>query len=293
MPALITTNNLAALMREPEQPLIFDASWHLHNANRNALNEFAEKHIVKARFLDLNAFCDRNHPLPNMLSSDPAFLAKQLGMNGIHMRHKIVLYDNSIFHTSCRAYWILRLSGHPHENIFILNGGLHAWEKYSGPMATGNTPMTPSTNYAIQYQSHLLCHLDDVKTALRTQSAQIIDVRHPVRFAGGPEPRPGLRSGHIPGSFSFPYLSFTDRSGYFWPLEKIRKNLFDIGVNLNAPIISTCGSGMSAPILNFFLSLMKHPDHKLYDGSWCEWGSDQCYPNEKDLSERPVETCLE
>ncbi|MDX1902191.1 MAG: sulfurtransferase [Gammaproteobacteria bacterium] len=293
MAALIQPSTLAALLREATPPLLFDASWHLPSAQRDARAEFQAKHIEGARFFNLDAFCDTSHPLPNMLSKDSNHLAQQLGLQGIERQHRIVFYDNSTLRTSCRAYWILRIAGHPIENIAILNGGLTTWEKYSGKTTADILPIIPTT-YQPNYQPQLICDLNDVKSALKQNSAQIIDLRHPVRFAGGPELRPGLRQGHIPHSFSFPYLSFTSlHDGLFFSIEKIRKNLTEIGVNLNAPIISTCGSGMSAPILNFFLSLMKHPAHRLYDGSWTEWGAATCYPGETDLSERPVATCLE
>lgn len=293
MTALIQPSTLANLLREAEPPLVFDASWHLSNAHRDARHEFQAKHIAGARFFNLDAFCDNTNPLPNMLAKDPGQLALQLGFHGIQRHHKIVFYDNSALRTSCRAYWILRVAGHPTENLAILNGGLATWEKYSGKIETETSPL-PAASYELDYQPHLVCDLKAVKAARANNTAQIVDLRHPVRFAGGPELRPGLRQGHIPNSFSFPYLSFINmQDGLFFSIEKIRKNLTDVGVNLDAPIISTCGSGMSAPILNFFLSIMKHSQHQLYDGSWTEWGATQRYPGEADLSERPVETCLE
>lgn len=291
MSSLITATTLATLLRDPEPPLIFDASWHMPG-DRDARKEFNEKHIAGAHFFDLDAFCEPNHPLPNMLSKNPEHFATQLNLLGIHPKQKIVFYDNSVFHTACRAYWILTIAGHHPNLLFILNGGLQAWEKLSGAFSSDIAPRTPS-HYPVNYQSQLLCDLSEMKKIVQTRSAQVIDQRHPVRFIGGPEPRLNLRFGHIPNSISFPYLSFTDHQGYFFSLDKIRKNLFNVGVNLNEPIVSTCGSGMSAPILNFFLSMSRHPNHKLYDGSWSEWGASQCYQDEKDLNERPVETYLE
>ena len=132
-----------------------------------------------------------------------------------------------------------------------------------------------------------------MKTNLNHPTEQVVDMRHPVRYAGGREHRPGLRSGHIPKSFSFPFITLFESDGRFKPIERIRKQLTGIGVELDYPIITTCGSGISSAILNFALDLMNHSQHSLYDGSWVEWGIDTLYPGEESLAERPVDTSLD
>ena len=199
----------------------------------------------------------------------------------------------SSFSFAACSNWMFKAFGHNPHLLYILDGGLKAWEKYGGKMETGQPPITPKT-YEARLQTEGLRTLADIKTNLRKPTAQLIDLRHPVRYAGGPESRPGVRSGHIMGSFCLPFMTLFDKNeGTFLPLEKIRKKFHELGVTFNAPIITMCGSGITAASLNFLLDLMAHPDHGLYDGSWAEWGSNQLFQDETDLSERPVTTCIE
>ena len=131
-----------------------------------------------------------------------------------------------------------------------------------------------------------------MKVNVHTPKEQVIDMRHAVRFAGGPEPRPGMRSGHIPGSFSFPFMTMFDGKQQWKSLDKIRQQLVGISVDFHLPIVSMCGSAMTATILDFALDLLDHPSHAVYDGSWAEWGVDTLYTGENSLSERPVVTSI-
>ncbi len=289
---LINPAQLDKFRKNQKSLIILDASWYLPQTERNAKQEFINKHIADAYFLDLNAFHDGAHHAPNMLIQDEKIIGEQLGKFGIRDDYKIIFYDNSDLHSSCRALWMMRVFGHNPHQLYILDGGLDAWEKYGGKIASGETSTT-TKNYTAKFQPHLLRSLDDIKKNLHAPTEQIVDLRHPVRFAGGPDPRPGVRAGHIPGSFSFPYTSFFDKSNHFLPLEKIRNLLSGIAIDLKSPIITTCGSGMTAPILNFILELMEHPQHALYDGSWAEWGAEKLYPGESSLDERPVERSLD
>lgn len=288
MPWLITPAQLDKFRKNQKSLIILDASWHLPQTGRDAKQEFLDKHIADAHFIDLSLFHDSASPIPNTLIHDEKVIGTILSRLGIPDDYKIVFYDNSDLHSSCRALWMMRIFGHNPHQLYILDGGLTAWEKYGGK-TTSKEPSTTTKSYTPNFQSQFLRDLSQMKKNLITHREQVIDVRHAMRFAGAPESRPGLRSGHIPDSFSFPYTSFFDKkTSCFLPLEKIRKLLSDLAIDLKSPIISTCGSGMTAPILNFVLELMEHPEHALYDGSWSEWGSEMLYPGEENLNERPA-----
>jgi thiosulfate/3-mercaptopyruvate sulfurtransferase len=272
--------------------VILDATWHLPGGEPDAKAAFLKQHILGARFLNLDDFYDATSPFPSTLIQDEAKIAAQLGALGITHEHKVIFYDQSPLHTSCRALWMFKVFGHDPNQLYILDGGLTGWQQYCGALEENEPrPATPKS-YKVRLRPELITRLSQVKLNLQQPVAQVIDTRHPVRFAGGSEARSHLRGGHIPGSISFPYFTMFESDGRFKPLDKIRKQLFEVGVNLHYPIIVTCGSGTSAATLDFVLDLMEHKQHTLYDGAWAEWGSATLYPGESSLEERPVETCL-
>lgn len=288
MPWLINATQLDKFRKGQKNVVILDASWFLLTDGRDAKAEFEAGHIVGSRFLDLNVFHEKDADLPNMLTRDEEFISAKVGELGITNDHKIILYDRSPLHTSCRALWMFKVFGHNPNQLYILDGGFDAWQKYGGKVDIGEARATPKKNYTVTYQAHLIRSLVQMKTNLNHPTEQVVDVRHPVRYAGGPEPRPNIRSGHIPGSFSFPYMTMFELDGRFKPIERLRKQFTGIGVVLEAPIITTCGSAITAPILDVVLDLLNHTDHSVYDGSWSEWGSTILYPGEDSLDERPV-----
>ena len=292
MPWLINPAQLDKFRKNQRSVMILDASWHLPTAERDAKKEFVNKHIIDAHFFDLNEFHDPTSAIPNTLIHDEKIIGEKMGKLGIRDDYKIIFYDNSDLHTSCRALWMLRIFGHNPHQLYILDGGLAAWENYGGKTESGEVT-TSAKSYSAKFQKALLRSLTEMKENEQHPSQQVVDMRHPVRYAGGPDPRPGVRPGHIPDSYCFPYTSFFDKEGKFHSLDRVRRLLGDIGIDLSVPTISTCGSGMTAPILNFMLDLMDHPQHALYDGSWSEWGAEKLYPGETSLTERPVATCLE
>lgn len=292
MPWLINAAQLDKFRKSQKSVIILDASWHLPGGERNAKQEFVDKHIIDAHFLDLNEFHDQSNPKPNTLIQDEALISEKLGKLGIRDDYKIIFYDNSDLHTSCRALWMMRVFGHNPHQLYILDGGLAAWEKYGGKIESGEVSSSPK-QYNTKLQPELLRTLAQMKQNLQHPTEQVVDLRHAVRFAGGPEPRPGLRAGHIPGSYSFPFMSFFEKDGRFVAVEKIRRQLSDVAIDVASPTISTCGSGITAPILNFVLDLLGNEQHALYDGSWSEWGAESLYAGESSLEERPIETCVD
>ncbi len=293
MPWLINAAQLDKFRKSQKNVVVLDASWFLPEAKRQPKEEFLNKHIIGARFIDLDAFHDTSIPLPNMLVRDETQISNLVGALGITKDHKIIFYDNSNLYTSCRALWMFKVFGHGPHQLYILDGGLEGWEQYGGKVESGE-PRTPAAkSYAVTFEAHFIRTLMQMKTNLHHPTEQVVDLRHPVRYAGGPEHRPGLRSGHIPGSLCFPYFTMFEKNGRWKPLERIRKQLTGIGVDLNYPVVTTCGSGITSAILNFALDLMHHEAHALYDGSWAEWGTEVLFAGEDSLAERPVVTSLD
>lgn len=292
MPWLINAAQFDKFRKSQKNVIILDASLHLDG--RDGKQEFLERHIVDAQFFDITAFNDKRPDAPhsNMVITDEALIGEKLGQMGIRNDCKIFIYDNSNLHTACRAVWMLKLFGHNPQQLYILDGGLHAWLAYGGRTETGETTVAPK-QYTASFQSRYLCTLDQMKANAKNPKAQVLDARHAVRYAGGPEQRPNLRTGHIPGSFCFPFTTIYNSNGYLRNLDRIRNQLSGIGIELNTPFITTCGSGTTAPILNFMLDLLGQENNAVYNGSWTEWGSEKLLAGETDLSERPVETCTD
>ena len=289
---LINAAQVDRFRKNQKNVVIFDASWVTLDDERDMRQVFDAKHILGSRFFDLNHFVDEHTTLPNMLIRDEALIAKRLGELGITNEHKIIFYDNSKMHTSCRALWMMKVFGHSSNLLYILDGGLEAWEKYGGKLETVAPKESTVKTYNVSYQAQLVRTLLQMKQNLHHPREQVVDLRHPVRYAGGPETRAGLRAGHLPGSFCFPFTTMFEADGKWKPVDKIRKQLSGIGVELSCPIITTCGSGTTAPILNFVLDVLGYPETSLYDGSWTEWGAEQLYTGEESLIERPVKTSL-
>lgn len=292
MPWLINAAQLDKFRKSQKNIMVLDASWH--HDERDAKQEFLSKHIPDAKFFDITALTDKNPEAhhQNMVLLDEKIISEKLSALGLRNDYKIVLYDNSLLHTACRALWMLRLFGHNPHLLYILDGGLHAWEQSGGKVEGGEALVSPK-QYTAKVQLQHLRTLDQMKTNLHHPKEQVLDARHALRYAGGPEIRPNLRAGHIPGSFCFPFTTVFDKNQYWKPLEKIRQQLTGIGFDLKAPAVTMCGSGTTAAVLNFVLDMLGVENHALYNGSWTEWGAEKLYPGETSLEERPVEKSVE
>lgn len=267
MDSLVSTDWLAAERSAPDLRIL-DATWFLPDAGRDARAEFEAGHIPGAMFFDINLISDKARPLPTMLPPAAQFGA-QLGALGISDGDRIVLYDNAPHHTAARAWWMLKSFG---IEASLLDGGLAKWRAEGRPLDRGTQPVDPG-RVTPRPNAALVRTLDQVRANLDSRAEQLVDARSPARFTGmEAETRPGLASGHIPGSANVPYSSFFNPDGTWKHPASLRLALEDEGVEIERPVIATCGSGISAAVIVFALHLLGHPA-ALYDGSWTEWGA--------------------
>lgn len=274
MDSLVTTDWLAAQM-EASDLRIVDASAHLPATGRNARAEYEAGHIPGALFMDLAHVIDSESPMENAVPGAGAF-AVMMSELGLGDGSRIVLYDDSAIHSAARAWFLLRMFGA--QNIAILDGGLAKWKAEGRPLATGRETRRPRhftqwSDLAMVRSKH------EMIGNLSGGGEQVVDARSPARFAGTEaETRPGLASGHIPGSINVHYGLLYNPDGTFRDRAGLRAVFEASGVDLDRPIVASCGSGMTACALAFALHLIGKRDVALYDGSWSEWGSDPATP---------------
>ena len=266
---MISTHELAARLDEPGL-VIIDASWFLPGSGRDPAKEYAERHIPGAVFFDIDATSDPTSGLPHMAAS-PAEFATAARRHGVEPNSLVVVYDSTGVFSAPRVWWNFRLMGH--ERVFVLDGGLPKWLSEEHPVETGWREPAHG-EFKSAPNPALLKGLDDVRAILSSGGIQIVDARPAVRFRGeAPEPRPGVRQGHIPGSVNAPYGDLIDADGALKPAGELRTAFEAAGVDLDKPIVTTCGSGISAAILALGLARLGRDDVAVYDGSWTEWGS--------------------
>lgn len=274
---LVETEWLASHLDAPDI-VVFDASWQLPDSGRNARQEYLAGHIPGALFFDIDEISDTESPYPHMLPSPEKFSSRMRKM-GVGDGMRIVVYDSAGLFSAARVWWMFRVMGV--REVAVLNGGLPKWKAEHRPVEDLTPPLRTERHFTARRNAEQIRDRDDVAAATRSGSAQVVDARSADRFGGKvPEPRPGVRSGHIPGSLNVPYTSLLNKDGTVKASAELEKIFADAGVDASRPIITTCGSGVTAAVPLLGLALLGHWRVSLYDGSWSEWGSDADLPAE-------------
>jgi thiosulfate/3-mercaptopyruvate sulfurtransferase len=264
----VSTAWLADNLERPDVAVI-DGTFLLPSDNRDARAEYLAAHIPGAVFFDIDEIADHSTDLPHMLPQPEAF-ASAMEKLGLGDGMRFVVYDSANLQGGARVWWTLRVFGA--KDVWLLAGGLPRWRTEGRPLEQGIV-QRPSSRFTVSFDKAAVASATAVKQASDTNSAQIIDARTAARFAGNaPEPRPGLRSGHIPGSVNLPWREVV-ASGEIKPRAEVETLFAQAGLDMSRPVITTCGSGVTAAILLLALACAGKHDVVLYDGSWAEWGA--------------------
>ena len=275
---VVSTAWLGEHLGEPGLRVV-DATWHLPTLQRDARAEFREAHIPGAVYFDIDAIADRESKLPHMLP-DAATFGAAAGSLGIGNGDRVVAYAGKHLSASARVWWTFRVFGH--DRVAVLDGGFPRWREEGRPVESGEGRPTAG-RFTARFRPELVASLEGVRRNLETRRAQVLDARSAGRFAGTePEPRPGLRGGHIPGSLNLPYdRLFRREDGTLLLAGDLRRLFEGAGVESGRPVVTTCGSGVTACVLALGLHLAGRHDVAVYDGSWTEWGGREDVPVER------------
>jgi thiosulfate/3-mercaptopyruvate sulfurtransferase len=269
MDPLVTTDWLAKHLGEADLRVV-DGTWHMPQLGRDARAEFEAAHVPGAVFFDIDAIADRATTLPHMLPTVDEFAAAVGGL-GIAGDDRVVVYDVRGVVSAARVWWTFRAFGH--DAVAVLDGGLKKW-RAEGRAVVGGPATPPRRTFRARLRPELVRDLSAMRANLDSRASQVLDARSAGRFAGTePEPRAGLRGGHIPGSLNLPYETLYRADGTLRPPDELRGAAVAAGVDLGRPIVTTCGSGVTASVLALALYLAGRPDVAVYDGSWSEWGA--------------------
>ncbi len=264
---VVSADWLQAELGKPDLRIL-DASFYLPAQKRDADAEYAAGHIPGAIRFDQDKIADHSVPLPHTIPS-PELFAAEVGKLGIGENDRIVVYDGIGMFASPRVWWLFRVMGARH--VYVLDGGLDGWKSEGRPLET-NAPRVEPKIFKSTYDASRVVTLDTMRDIVASGALQIADARSAGRFAAlEPEPRAGMRSGHMPGARNLPSGVFATQ-GRFKSLPELKRTIEDAGIDLSKPVVTSCGSGITAAIITLALESLGHTDNKLYDGSWSEWG---------------------
>ena len=273
MDDLVTVEWLAANIGAPDL-VVLESTKYLPTDNRDGREAFLRAHIPGARYFDLDLIADTDSALPHMAPAAGRF-AKLVGELGVGDATRVVFYDQNATMWATRGWWMMGLFGH--DNTTVLDGGLAAWQTAGHATEAGEAAQPAPAHFTPRLRAERLRGITDM---LETE-ALVLDARNAVRFAGrAPEPRPGLSPGHMPGAINLPSTIFFGPDGRFLPVDQLRNRLVEVGADGSRPVITTCGSGVSATVITMALKRAGFPQGAVYDGSWSEWGADPTTPKE-------------
>lgn len=265
---LVSTDWLAAHLDDPDLRIL-DASYYLADAGRDAKAEYQAGHIPGARFFDIDEIADARSALPHMAAPPEKFISRMRAM-GVGDGHQVVVYDGAGLFSAARVWWNFRLMGK--IDVAVLDGGFPKWKSEGRPVED-MPPIIRDRHMTVQRQAHLIKDVTQVAAASKLGDWQIVDARSPARFRGdAPEPRAGLRAGHIPGAKNVHYATLLNEDGTMKGLDELRAIFAAADVDVTRRTITTCGSGVTAAIVMLALTRLGNADVALYDGSWTEWG---------------------
>ncbi|WP_159585986.1 3-mercaptopyruvate sulfurtransferase [Chelativorans xinjiangense] len=266
-PFIVSADWLEERLHEPGLSIL-DGSWYLPAQGRDARAEYEAAHIPRAVFFDHDLVVDPDSDLPHALP-EPLTFERFASSMGVSERDTIVVYDGPGLFSAPRVWWLFRVMGV--EEVFVLDGGFDRWRAEGRPVTSEPTKIAP-TAFLPHFDRTRVARLADMRRIVEEGSAQVADARPAGRFTGAePEPRAGMRSGHMPGAINVPATSLSE-DGSLLPPDRLRKRLEEAGLDLEKPVVTSCGSGVTAAVITFALESLGHRDNRLYDGSWSEWG---------------------